>query len=176
MCSCCRSGGFCYGTDKVGLYEQLELIIQSQSEWSDSALSIGAPLELASLEELGMKRVWRLIARIPGQNFGTVIKWKRMLSLMNFGEVGFIYLYIDTHLGIDISHMLRWLDRYPVRVEIKGASRPLLAKKIWITSNLDPRLWYPDCDEQTKDALMRRLEVVEFGVPEIVLPILDIML
>ena len=96
-----------------------------------------------------------------------------MLSLMNFGEVGFIYLYIDTHLGIDISHMLRWLDRYPVRVEIKGASRPLLAKKIWITSNLDPRLWYPDCDEQTKDALMRRLEVVEFGVPEIVLPIFE---
>ncbi len=27
--------------------------------------------------------------------------------------------------GIDISHLLRWLDRYPVRVEIKGASKPL---------------------------------------------------
>ena len=38
--------------------------------------------------------------------------------------------------GIDISHVLRWLDRYPVRVEIKGSSRPLLATTFWITSNL----------------------------------------
>lgn len=64
--------------------------------------------------------------------------------------------------GIDISHLLRWLDRYPVRVEIKGSSRPLLAKKIWITSNLAPPQWYPDCDQQTLDALMRRLVVEEF--------------
>jgi len=64
--------------------------------------------------------------------------------------------------GIDISHLLRWLDRYPVRVEIKGSSRPLLAKKIWITSNIQPRDWYPLVDFETLDALMRRLQVVEF--------------
>jgi hypothetical protein len=64
--------------------------------------------------------------------------------------------------GIDIAHLLRWLDRYPVRVEIKGSSMPLNADQIWITSNLDPRLWYADVDQMTVDALMRRLTITEF--------------
>lgn len=64
--------------------------------------------------------------------------------------------------GIDVSHLLRWLDRYPVRVEIKGSSRPLIAEKIWITSNLNPKDWYPDIDYQTQDALLRRLTITEF--------------
>lgn len=64
--------------------------------------------------------------------------------------------------GIDIAHLLRWFDRYPVRVEIKGSSRPLVAQSIWITSNLEPSKRYPDCDQMTIDALMRRLVVTEF--------------
>ena len=64
--------------------------------------------------------------------------------------------------GIDISHMLRWLDRYPVRVEVKGSSRPLKASKIWITSNLHPMNWYIDMDAETKEALLRRLQITEF--------------
>jgi len=64
--------------------------------------------------------------------------------------------------GIDISHILRWTDRYPVQVEIKGSSRPLLATAIWITSNLHPNDWYPDLDYQTRDALLRRLNIREF--------------
>lgn len=64
--------------------------------------------------------------------------------------------------GIDISHLLRWLDRYPVRVEIKGSSRPLMAKKIWITSNIHPRYWYPEVDPETFAALERRLNITEF--------------
>lgn len=64
--------------------------------------------------------------------------------------------------GIDISHLLRWLDRYPVRVEIKGSSRPLVATKIWITSNLEPKWWYPDVDPETLAALLRRLNITEF--------------
>lgn len=64
--------------------------------------------------------------------------------------------------GIDVSHMLRWLDRYPVRVEIKGSSKPLVAKKIWITSNVSPVLWYPMLDEETLNALLRRMQITEF--------------
>lgn len=64
--------------------------------------------------------------------------------------------------GIDISHLLRWLDRYPVNVEIKGSSKPLKAKKIWITSNLHPMNWYIEMDRETKDALLRRLQITEF--------------
>lgn len=65
--------------------------------------------------------------------------------------------------GIDVSHLLRWLDRYPVRVEIKGSSKPLKAEKIWITSNISPEMWYPLLDSETLAALMRRLTVTEFN-------------
>lgn len=64
--------------------------------------------------------------------------------------------------GIDIAHLLRWLDRYPVIVEVKGSSVCLAAKNIWITSNLHPNDWYPDLDHLTKQALLRRLEITHF--------------
>lgn len=64
--------------------------------------------------------------------------------------------------GIDIAHLLRWFDRYPVRVEIKGSSVPLVASRIWITSNIPPEAWYHDIDSATIAALLRRLSVVEF--------------
>jgi len=67
--------------------------------------------------------------------------------------------------GIDISHMLRWLDKYPVIIEIKGSSVCLTAKKIWITSNICPSEWYPDIDEETRAALLRRLSVIHFTEP-----------
>lgn len=63
--------------------------------------------------------------------------------------------------GIDIAHVLRWFDRYPVLVEIKGASTCLVAEKIWITSNLHPKDWYPDLDYTTYQALERRLQIIE---------------
>lgn len=71
---------------------------------------------------------------------------------------------IDEFRGtIDVSHLLRWLDRYPVRVETKGSSKPLSAVKIWITSNLSPDDWYPEIDEETKLALRRRLNITHFN-------------
>jgi hypothetical protein len=70
---------------------------------------------------------------------------------------------IDEFRGdIDISHVLRWFDRYPVIVEVKGSSVVLKAEEIWITSNLDPRLWYPNLDPQTLEALLRRMEITHF--------------
>lgn len=63
--------------------------------------------------------------------------------------------------GIDVSHLLRWFDRYPVRVETKGASAPLVGSKIWITSNLHPASWFPELDPVTYSALERRLEIIK---------------
>jgi len=81
------------------------------------------------------------------------------------GYRGHQHVVIDEFRGgIDISHILRWLDRYPCIVEVKGSSTVLKAKKIWITSNLDPRLWYPDLDSDTLAALLRRLEIKHFVV------------
>lgn len=64
--------------------------------------------------------------------------------------------------GIGIEHLLRWLDRYPVLVEIKGSAVPLVAKEIYITSNLHPNQWYPNLDTLTLNALLRRLEITHF--------------
>jgi hypothetical protein len=61
--------------------------------------------------------------------------------------------------GVSIGHVLRWFDRYPVNIEVKGAAVTLRARTIWITSNLAPDQWYPDLDQDTKAALLRRLEV-----------------
>jgi len=72
---------------------------------------------------------------------------------------------IDEFRGaISISHMLRWLDRYPTIVEIKGSSCVLNAKRIWITSNLSPDMWYSEMDNETKSALRRRFtQVIHFN-------------
>lgn len=79
------------------------------------------------------------------------------------GYRGEKHVVIDEFRGVlDVSHMLRWLDRYPVRVEIKGASVPLCAERIWITSNLSIDSWWPDLDPQTLDAIKRRIEVINF--------------
>lgn len=81
------------------------------------------------------------------------------------GYQGQKHVVMDEFRGdIDITHMLRWLDRYPVIVEVKGSSTVLKANRIWITSNLRPEKWYKDIDEITVAALMRRLEVIYLGV------------
>lgn len=73
---------------------------------------------------------------------------------------------IDEFRGVlDISHLLRWLDRYPVLVETKGGAMPLMASKFWITSNLHPKDWYPDLDAETYRALERRIEIIHFANP-----------
>lgn len=73
---------------------------------------------------------------------------------------------IDEFRGrIDISYLLLWLDRYPCIVEIKGSGESLCAKNIWITSNLHPRQWYPELDDETYAALLRRLKITLFRNP-----------
>lgn len=79
------------------------------------------------------------------------------------GYNGENHCVIDEFRGtIDVAHILRWLDRYPVRVEVKGGALPLSVSRIWITSNLDPRVWYPDLDAETLSALLRRINVTHF--------------
>lgn len=79
------------------------------------------------------------------------------------GYVGQEHVVIDEFRGnIDIAHVLRWFDRYPVLVENKGGTIPFRATKIWITSNLAPEAWYLDLDKMTLDALLRRLDIKRF--------------
>lgn len=67
--------------------------------------------------------------------------------------------------GIDIAHLLRWTDRYPLLVEVKGSSCASKVKNIWITSNLHPAEWYPELDDASRAALLRRLEITHFENP-----------
>lgn len=76
------------------------------------------------------------------------------------------HVVIDEFRGIiNISNVLRWFDRYPVLVEVKGSSAVFVGKKIWITSNIHPREWYPGLDPSTLAALLRRLSITEFPFP-----------
>jgi len=80
------------------------------------------------------------------------------------GYRGQEHVVIDEFRGVmGISHLLRWLDRYPVNVEVKGTSVTLRAHQIWITSNLSPAEWYPLADEETMSALNRRFtSIIQF--------------
>nr|WAE42552.1 MAG: replication associated protein [Cressdnaviricota sp.] len=80
------------------------------------------------------------------------------------GYRGHQTVVIDEFRGlIGISHLLRWFDRYPVSVELKGSSTPFKATRIFITSNIDPAGWFPDLDPLTYAALSRRLKVEYMG-------------
>lgn len=70
---------------------------------------------------------------------------------------------IDEFVGrIDISYILTWFDRYPCNVEVKGYSTPLEATNFYITSNIDPQLWYSDINADQLAGLSRRLTSVEY--------------
>lgn len=78
---------------------------------------------------------------------------------------------IDEFRGsIDISYLLTWTDRYPVSVEIKGSNVAFCVKRLYITSNLEPYYWYPELDAATRDALLRRLTIVEMNTPYVLSP------
>jgi len=79
------------------------------------------------------------------------------------GYRGQEHVVIDEFSGVvAITTILRWFDRYPVIVEIKGSSVPLKATKIWVTSNLEPEEWYPQLPPVQMEALKRRLTIVRF--------------
>lgn len=95
--------------------------------------------------------------RRAAEEAGPQAYWKSPTSVWWCGYQSQSSVIIDEFRGkIGIEHLLRWLDRYPVQVEVKGGSRAVTFIKVWITSNLSPRQWYPDLDEETFTALNRR--------------------
>lgn len=79
------------------------------------------------------------------------------------GYQGESHVVIDEFTGqIEITHLLRWLDRYPVLVEQKGSGCVLRATKFLITTNVPPEEWYQTSPVEQRDALMRRLKIFHF--------------
>lgn len=56
--------------------------------------------------------------------------------------------------------MLRLLDRYPFNVQFKGGSLPFTSKKIYITSNQEPRTWYKNVPNEDYTPLIRRITTI----------------
>lgn len=60
--------------------------------------------------------------------------------------------------GLDFRMLLRVLDRYELRVPIKGGFVDWKPRRIYITSNRDPMFWYSGEDSAP---LLRRLTIVD---------------
>jgi hypothetical protein len=60
-----------------------------------------------------------------------------------------------------LHYLLKLLDRYVMPVPVKGGYTWWVPQHIFITSNIDPKLWYDHALEDHKRALRRRLS--EFG-------------
>jgi hypothetical protein len=66
----------------------------------------------------------------------------------------------DDYTGSEfkLGFFLRLLDRYPMRVEVKGGFVQWAPSKIFITSNKPVAEWYPNAFEEHREALARRID------------------
>lgn len=67
----------------------------------------------------------------------------------------------DYRGGLRLNYLLQVLDRYPMRVQIKGGYTQLNSPNIVITSCKSPEDTYRNCDENI-DQLLRRIDEVRF--------------
>lgn len=69
----------------------------------------------------------------------------------------------DDYTGSEfkLGFLLKLLDRYPMRVEVKGGFVQWVPKKIYFTSNKDPKLWYPNVSDEHQAALFRRFTTIQ---------------
>jgi hypothetical protein len=62
-----------------------------------------------------------------------------------------------------LPYLLKLLDRYPMRVPIKGDFVNWAPREVYLTSNLDPRDWFPRAHAEHVAALFRRItNIVHF--------------
>lgn len=62
-----------------------------------------------------------------------------------------------------LAYLLKLLDRYPMRVPVKGGFVSWAPREIYLTSNKDPATWFPNAHPEHVQALFRRFtNVVRF--------------
>lgn len=78
------------------------------------------------------------------------------------GYDGQEYVVFDDFGGSEfkLTYLLKLLDRYPMRVPVKGGFVNWVPKFIFITSNYSPRDWFPNAKDEHVKALHRRIEKV----------------
>lgn len=86
------------------------------------------------------------------------VYWKDNSSKWWDGYKGEIAVVIDDFAGgVSVGILQRWLDRYPLRLEIKGRYVAARFTEVWITSNVDPRDWYKEADAEVRRSILRRI-------------------
>lgn len=81
------------------------------------------------------------------------------------GYEGHKDVIIDEFYGwLGYDFMLRLLDRYPMRVQVKGGTREFVSKRIFITSNKPWNEWYKFSDNpnMVSGTLERRIDYIVF--------------
>lgn len=84
------------------------------------------------------------------------------------GYDGHETLLVDDFRGsfMPFHELLRFLDRYPYRIEFKGGDRQLVARTMVLTSPFHPTRWYPNCGEQLQQ-LLRRISSIRYFYCEV---------
>jgi len=111
------------------------------------------------------------------EEFGPVY-WKSSTTKWWDGYHGQENVVLDEYDGqIGMVHLLRWLDKFPCLVEIKGGSTPLKAIRFWITSNLPVAQWYVDgkTTDPQRAALARRVTETVIAVRPPVVEVIELL-
>lgn len=75
------------------------------------------------------------------------------------GYMGQEVILVDDFYGwLKWSFLLKFIDRYPQDLPVKGGFTPNIAKYIYFTSNADPASWYNYSDRIIYEALTRRVD------------------
>ncbi len=78
------------------------------------------------------------------------------------GYDGEKYLLFDDYRGeLSMGYLLQVCDKYPLRVEKKGATVAAEWERVYFTSNLPVELWYPYAADYEQKALWRRIKRCE---------------
>ena len=130
---------------------------------------------LASIREKRPPRTWEtqvivLWGRAGAGKTRTIFDYHELSSIWVHGSGKWFDGYdgqpvalFDDYTGSEfkLGFLLKLLDRYPMRVEVKGGFVQWVPKKIYFTSNKDPKDWYPNVSDEHRAALFRRFTQVQ---------------
>lgn len=72
-----------------------------------------------------------------------------------------VVLFDDFTGGVfPLSYLLQIMDRYPMKVPIKGGFVQWVPKTIYFTSNINPEDWYSGAIQEHRNALKRRINKI----------------
>ncbi len=95
--------------------------------------------------------------------------WKAPNSKWFDGYLDETVVVMDEFVGkneVSLTTLLRLMDKYPLKVEVKGSSRDFLATTLIFTTNIHPRKWYGwESRESQWPALQRRFDEIWY-LPE----------